>query len=225
MSRVSPRADGSIPAASNRSCAFAGDPAHPARAARKVLRRCANAASTTANTRDRVDASVGHGASGYRSMDESRLHLRHRPEHRPPDRPRAAHGAEEPGLDARDAVGPRPWWGGQPVRDLRLHHNQRGAQARQFGEQVQQNGHRDVVGEVRDEGGGRLPQMRRRHPQRVGLDDGQPVREIRGAFQCGRRQSGGQHRIDLHRDQRAGDVEQRQRQRTESGPDLEHPVG
>src|SRR5690606_30114767 len=50
MSRVSPRADGSTPAARSTSSERLADPAQPASAARRVLRRCANAASTTANT-------------------------------------------------------------------------------------------------------------------------------------------------------------------------------
>ena len=50
MSRASPRAPGSTPAARRISSAHAGDPAQPASAERTILRRWANAASMTANT-------------------------------------------------------------------------------------------------------------------------------------------------------------------------------
>ena len=49
----SPRAPGSIPAARSSRSASGADPAQPASAARRVLRRCANAASTSANTSSR----------------------------------------------------------------------------------------------------------------------------------------------------------------------------
>src|SRR5213592_5013437 len=48
--RASPRACGDTPAATRAASAAAGEPAHPASAARSVLRRWAKAASTTANT-------------------------------------------------------------------------------------------------------------------------------------------------------------------------------
>src|SRR5690606_36006257 len=46
----SPRAPGGTPAAVRISAARSGPPAQPANAARRVLRRCAKAASITANT-------------------------------------------------------------------------------------------------------------------------------------------------------------------------------
>src|SRR3954451_10931275 len=53
----SPRAWGETPAATGAVSAAAAEPAHPASAARSVLRRWAKAASTTANT-SRLDAVV-----------------------------------------------------------------------------------------------------------------------------------------------------------------------
>src|SRR5690606_2879309 len=49
----SPRAPGSTPAAAIAAAARSAPPATPANAARRVFRRCANAASTTAKTRSR----------------------------------------------------------------------------------------------------------------------------------------------------------------------------
>ena len=59
MSMTSPRAVGSTPAASRQRSASGAPPAQPASAARRVLRRCANAASTTANTCSRVAVVAG----------------------------------------------------------------------------------------------------------------------------------------------------------------------
>ncbi len=57
--RASPRAPGSTPATRRMRSAPAADPAHRASAARSVLRRCANAASTTANTSSRDTSAAG----------------------------------------------------------------------------------------------------------------------------------------------------------------------
>ena len=76
---------------------------------------------------------------------------------------------------------------GQPVGDLGLHHHQAVPQRRQQRHQVQQHRHGDVVGQVRDQRGGR----RARDvgdPQRVGLDHLEAVRLVRGV----RRDGGGQ---------------------------------
>lgn len=51
---ASPRACGEIPAATRAASAAGAEPAQPARAARSVLRRWANAASTTAKTSARL---------------------------------------------------------------------------------------------------------------------------------------------------------------------------
>src|SRR4029453_8103125 len=60
-SNVSPRAFGSSPDATTAAPAGADDPASPAKAERSILRRCANAASTTANTWSRVAVVTGRG--------------------------------------------------------------------------------------------------------------------------------------------------------------------
>src|SRR5882757_681459 len=57
----SPRACGDTPAARSAVSAADADPAHPVRAARRVLRRWAKAASTAANTSSR-DAEVRGGS-------------------------------------------------------------------------------------------------------------------------------------------------------------------
>src|SRR6185437_4696954 len=59
--RASPRAPGSTPADRRASSAFAGEPAQPARAALRVLRRWPKAASMTAKTSARL-AVVGGGS-------------------------------------------------------------------------------------------------------------------------------------------------------------------
>src|SRR5690606_37895913 len=71
MSRRSPRSVGSMPAARSTRSARSADPAHPARAARSVLRRCANAASTTANVASRVAVVVGGCRRSSRTSAES----------------------------------------------------------------------------------------------------------------------------------------------------------
>src|SRR5450631_2295775 len=70
-SRVSPRALGSIPASRKAISANAGDPAQPARAARKVLRRWPNAASVTANTSSRVAVVWGGSCRSMATSPES----------------------------------------------------------------------------------------------------------------------------------------------------------
>ena len=57
-SRASPRSEGSTPAASSKASTASLDPAHGARVDRKVLRRWAKAASTTAKTCCRVTSVV-----------------------------------------------------------------------------------------------------------------------------------------------------------------------
>src|SRR4051812_5912003 len=72
-SRVSPRADGSTPAVTSAASAADGDPAQPANAERSVLRRCANAASTTANTAVRAADVAGGARRTSRTNPESTL--------------------------------------------------------------------------------------------------------------------------------------------------------
>ena len=96
-------------------------PAQPASAARRVLRRCANAASTTAKTAAR-STSARRLAAGER--DQAGVHVGHRPEHRR-RHPAGRAGVGVPGqLHRRDAVHLGAGTGGQPVGDLLLHHHQ-----------------------------------------------------------------------------------------------------
>ena len=123
---VSPRADGSMPAARSACSAAAADPAQPASAARSVLRRWANAASTTAKTS--LPVRRGRRRVAAHEPHQPGVDVGHRPEHRRRHRPaRVAVGV--PGrLDARHAVDPRPGRRDEPVGDLGLHHHQcRGA--------------------------------------------------------------------------------------------------
>ena len=118
---ASPRAPGSTPAARRIRSASGADPAQPARAARSVLRRCENAASTTANTSARGTSTAG-GPPG--EGDQPGIHVGHRPEHRARHRPGPA-GVRVPGqLHRRHPVDPAPGRSGHPVGHLRLHHDQ-----------------------------------------------------------------------------------------------------
>ena len=66
---ASPRAWGETPAARSASSAAAPEPAHPASAARSVLRRWAKAASTTAKTSSRL--ALVSGGRGRRTSETS----------------------------------------------------------------------------------------------------------------------------------------------------------
>jgi hypothetical protein len=70
-SSASPRAPGSTPAALSTRSARAAEPAHRASAARSVLRRCANAASTTAKTSSRLALVTGGGRRVNATSPES----------------------------------------------------------------------------------------------------------------------------------------------------------
>src|SRR5882762_11423105 len=71
-SRVSPRAVGSTPALRHTASAAPDEPAHEASAERSILRRCANAWSTTSKTSRRA-APVGEGRLTSRTRPESTL--------------------------------------------------------------------------------------------------------------------------------------------------------
>ena len=102
---------------------------------------------------------------------------------------------------------PVPGGGREPLGHLRLDQHERAVEGGQQLQQVQQDGHCHVVRQVRHQRGGRgvgqLP-----HPQRVGLDDDQPVGQVRGPLGDGQRQRRGQPRVDLHR----GDLRRRGQQ-------------
>ena len=147
----SPRAVGSMPAASSRADAAAEPPSSVASDCRSILRRWPNAASTSAKVAiallprcpggsaarskaTRIESTFGTGQNTWRLTV-------------PAMRPAPVPG----GLDARRAVDLRSGRGGDPLADLRLHHHERGLERRHLVQQVQQHGHRHVVGQVRDE--------------------------------------------------------------------------
>ena len=96
----SPRVAGSMPAARSRASAAAGLPAQRASAARRLLRRVANAASTTA----KVAAPVPRRRRPADQRDQPGVDVRLGPEHPPADGPGPAHLAVPGGLDRRHAV-------------------------------------------------------------------------------------------------------------------------
>src|SRR5215468_6457533 len=73
MSSCSPRAEGSTPAARRVCSAACAEPAHPARAERRDLRRWAKAASTTAKVASRKAPSAGGGRRVKDTRAESTL--------------------------------------------------------------------------------------------------------------------------------------------------------
>ncbi len=113
----------------------------------------------------RVAAGPGH---------EPRVHVGRRPEDVAANRPRTAYVGEPGRLHRRDAVDLGAGAGRQPVGDLGLHHHQSALERGQQGEQVEQHGHGDVVGEVGDQRGRRRRRAarsrawRRRAPPRSG---------------------------------------------------------
>ena len=115
--------------------------------------------------------------------DESRVDMGSRPEDGPSHLPGLAYVAVPGRLRARDAVDPRAGRRCQPGGDLELHHHQAPAQGRQRLPEVQEDGDRDVVGQVRDECGrrGLDPAV-----QRVTMDDGERGRPGPG-HSCGHR--------------------------------------
>ena len=177
----SPRAPGSTPAATSAAAARSAPPAQPASAARSVLRRWANAASTTAKTALRGDVGAGRLPPG--EGDQAGVDVGHRPEDARRHLARPA-GRGVPGeLHRRNAVDLGARAGDQPVGHLLLHHHQPAPQAGQLGQQVQHHRHRDVVRQVRHQRG-------RRRLGQVGGGDPQRVRGVdRSAGRPGRRRA------------------------------------
>ena len=156
-------------------------PAQPARAARSVLRRWANAASTHGE-----DLLAGRRASaaarGGRGDDQPGVDVGRRPEDVAADRARPADVGVPGGLDRGHAVRPRAGAGGEPVGDLGLHHHQPALQRRgSASSKVQQHRHGDVVGQVGDQRGRRRAGQRRAR-QRVGAR--RPSSRSRSAGAC-----------------------------------------
>ena len=166
--------------------AASGPPAQPASAARSALRRCAKAASITANT-----ALRSPGGGSRRSNASS-------PESTPgtgqntargtgPARRAAANQASF-ALGTPYALLPGP--GGQPLGHLGLHHDQPAAHAwaaRPAG--AARTGTADVVGQVGHQRGRRRGrQVGGAQPQRVGGEHGEPVGQRGGPLGHGARQ-------------------------------------
>ena len=193
----SPRSPGSTPAALSTAPAWAGDPAHVASAARSVLRRCPKAASITRKTSSRLTGTTGDSCRLER--DELGVHVRDRPEdaarHRPGQPRRRVPGQ----LRRRGTVDPAAGSRAHPVRDLSLDHDDAPRDRREGGQQVQQHWNRDVVRQV---GGDcrRGWNFRGPDPESVRLDDGDAADVGRGAAGDRLGQLGGQHRVDLDRD-------------------------
>ena len=118
-----------------------------------------------------------------------------------------------------------PGRGAEPVGHLGLDHDQPALERRQQRQQVDQDRHRDVVRQVGDQRGGRRP-GKLGDPQGVGGHDLEPVGDVGGAVGHGGRQPGGEPLVDLDRDDACADIEQREGQRPQPGPDLhDHVVG
>ena len=106
-----------------------GPPAQPASAARSVLRRWANAASTTANTSARVALVTGGSRRCSATSPESTLGTGQNTLR--PTEPARRTSRVPARLHRRHAVGPRARRGREPVGDLGLHHHQHPLQRRQ----------------------------------------------------------------------------------------------
>ena len=208
-------------AARSASSARAGEPAQPASAARSVLRRWANAASTTAKT-------SGRGAVVTRRLppmqrDQAGVDVGRRPEHRAPDGAGAARLGVPRDLHRRHAVDLRARRGDEPVGDLGLHHHQPVGDRREAAQQVQQHRHRDVVGQVGHDraglGGGSVSSRSASActTSRLAAYDG-----ARAVDRVAQR--AGEHRVDLDGDHPAGCREQTQREGAEPRADLEDDV-
>src|SRR5665648_746962 len=88
------------------------------------------------------------------------------------------------------------------------------------GKECQQDGHRDVVRQVGDQGGRRPGQLG--DGQRVGRDDRQPVRPAGRDVGDRDGQLAGQDRVDLHGCHERADLEQAEGEGAETGADLDH---
>ena len=153
--------------------------------------------------------------------DEHAVDVRHGPEHL------ARHRAGEPprtvprGLHARGAVHLRPGWSGEPLAHFCLHHDDAALDRGERLHEVQQHGDAHVVRQVRDEHVGVARKLR--DAQGVGVDD----RERAGgnAVRGGRRgQTLREPVVDLDRRRRRPGLEDREGQRSEARPDLDHTV-
>ena len=149
--RAAPRAAAGRPRPRrSTSSAATAPPAQRARAARNVLRRWANAASTTANTAARRRSRPAARRGSARPARSRRS----APARTPCGRPTRPCGRRRTRrLDRRDAVRARPRRGGEPLGHLGLHHHQHPAHRGQHVQQVQQHRHRDVVRQVRHQCG------------------------------------------------------------------------
>ncbi len=114
--------------------------------------------------------------------------------------------------------------GGEPLGDLGLHHHHHGADRRELGQQVQQRGHGDVVGQVGHHRGRQLGQVGPLDAEDVLVEHRQPVDLAVRVLGDGLGQALRQDGIDLDGGHRRAAVQQRQRQRAEAGPDLEDVV-
>ena len=166
----SPRSPGSIPAARSAASARAGEPAQPASAARSVLRRWANAASTTAKTSRGAPVGAAAVPGGSARPARSRRWAPARTPPAAPSRPGATVGVPgAPSPTARRTCGSRA---GRPAgRRPRPAPSPARAAAWAALQQVQQHRHRDVVRQVRDQRGRRRVRQRgpaaaRRRPAR-----------------------------------------------------------
>jgi hypothetical protein len=130
------------------------------------------------------------------------------------------------GLRRRHAVGAAAGPGGEPVGDLRLHHDEDPLEARQVLEGGEQDRHGHVVREVRHERRRRLAGQEARVGKSHGvrLDDLEAPRGGRRELGDGLRQCGRQRRVDLDRDDVRLGLQQRERERAETGTDLEDPL-
>ena len=152
MSTTSPRASGSMPARVEDVDRGLGGARQRAQGRAQGL-----AALGERRVDDPEDVLAGHGG-GRRVApgpgDQAGVDVGRRPEDVAPDRAGPAYVGEPGGLDRGDAVDLGAGRRRQPVGHLGLHHHQAALEARQQRQQVQQDGDRDVVGQVGDQRGG-----------------------------------------------------------------------
>ena len=95
---------------------------------------------------------------------------------------------------------------------------------RELGEQMQQRGHRDVVGQVCDHCGRRFGQVGRMNREDVTVQHREPVDLAVGVIGDRLRQLAREHRIDLDGGHLRTAIQQCQRQRAQTGTHLEHVI-